>query len=90
MKRVPQFLDDIRLTSGDVSRLMPHMRNWLTVHAHLSTHHGDPGHLGVELKLMLLYELGDKRRPGILFRLYRKFAAVRRGIEEKQLFTDWR
>lgn len=75
-----------KITKTDIARIMPHMTNWMPVHAYIRHLPVDENSL-LELRRMLTIELNrEEPRAQILERLYGKFSAMRKQMEERDIF----
>lgn len=83
---LPDFLQGIELSEKDKARLEPIMANWLTAHEYVRTLESTRAGLQ-ELKLMMVYEITERKRLHMLQRLRARFNNLRILYENAQLFT---
>lgn len=76
----------VKITKADLARINPHMTNWMPVHAYIRHLPNNEESL-LELRRMMTVELDrSEPRAQILERLYGKFSAMRKQMEEQDLF----
>lgn len=83
--QLPDFLQGVKLSIKEKERLEPIMANWLTAHEHVRTLQADEAGL-YELKLMIVYEITERKRLHMLQRLRARFNNLRMLHENAQLF----
>lgn len=75
-----------KISKTDITRITPHMTNWMPVHAYIRHLSATEDGL-LELRRMMTIELKrDQPRPQIMERLYGRFSALRKQMEEQELF----
>lgn len=75
-----------KISKADLARITPHMTNWMPVHAYMRHLPATENGL-LELRRMMTIELKrDQPRPQIMERLYGRFSALRKQMEEQVLF----
>lgn len=75
----------VKYTKQDQARLAPFLSGWLKTHAYIRQLDRNEASL-TELRKMISIEIHTKRRIQILSRLREHFSALRRELEDKQLF----
>jgi hypothetical protein len=84
--RVPYFLKHVeRQGKAQQTRIAPLMKNWMVTHGYIKSLQPDTAGLA-ELERLMIFELSNQRRLHMVMRLWGRYTALRKQLEEQQLF----